>query len=475
MSRHRAQERELPRLREDDLSVAVLPALIIRVFLPAILKLWSIVPLFVTLNVVTPFTIVFFERMKWNSLGLPAVTVDRRHRRRVGAAEGRDRGNKRDGGGQDRNTTTPSEPCSRNPPRRSEDRLTILRPTIDEPSNGEGRARQRSIATLTSMTLDRLGRPLRDLRISVTDRCNFRCVYCMPKEVFGSDYRFLDRKELLTFEEIERVARVFVGLGVNKLRLTGGEPLVRKDVDRLIALLAPLGAELTLTTNASLLAPKAEALAAAGLDRVTVSLDSLDDETFRAMNDVDFPVQRVLDGIDAAAAAGMPVKVNAVIKRGLNEHSILEMAAHFRGTGHTLRFIEYMDVGTTNGWRLDDVVPAAEIVERISAEFPLEPVDPGYRGEVAKRWRYADGGGEVGLISSVTQPFCGDCTRSRISAEGRLYTCLFGIRGHDLRALVRRGASDEELATRSPGSGASAPTATPNGAPRQPSRCRKWR
>ena len=295
------------------------------------------------------------------------------------------------------------------------------------------------------MTLDRLGRPLRDLRISVTDRCNFRCVYCMPKEVFGSEYRFLDRKELLTFEEIERVARVFVGLGVNKLRLTGGEPLVRKDVDRLIALLAPLGAELTLTTNASLLAPKAAALAAAGLDRVTVSLDSLDDETFQAMNDVDFPVQRVLDGIDAAAAAGMPVKVNAVIKRGLNEHSILEMAAHFRGTGHTLRFIEYMDVGTTNGWRLDDVVPAGEIVERISAEFPLEPVDPGYRGEVAKRWRYADGGGEIGLISSVTQPFCGDCTRSRISAEGRLYTCLFGICGHDLRALVRRGASDEEL------------------------------
>ena len=273
------------------------------------------------------------------------------------------------------------------------------------------------------MTLDRLGRPLRDLRISVTDRCNFRCVYCMPK----------------------RVARVFVGLGVNKLRLTGGEPLVRKDVDRLIALLAPLGAELTLTTNASLLAPKAAALAAAGLDRVTVSLDSLDDETFQAMNDVDFPVQRVLDGIDAAAAAGMPVKVNAVIKRGLNERSILAMASHFRGTGHTLRFIEYMDVGTTNGWRLDDVVPAGEIVERISAEFPLEPVDPGYRGEVAKRWRYTDGGGEIGLISSVTQPFCGDCTRSRISAEGRLYTCLFGIRGHDLRALVRRGASDEEL------------------------------
>ncbi len=241
------------------------------------------------------------------------------------------------------------------------------------------------------MTLDRLGRPLRDLRISVTDRCNFRCVYCMPKEVFGSDYRFLDRKELLTFEEIARVAGVFTGLGVNKLRLTGGEPLVRKDVDRLIALLAPLGAELTLTTNASLLAPKAKALAAAGLDRVTVSLDSLDDETFQAMNDVDFPVARVLEGIEAAAAEGLPVKVNAVVKRGLNEHAILDMARHFRGSGHTLRFIEYMDVGATNGWRLDDVVPAAEIVERIGAEFPLEPVDPGYRGEVAKRWRYLDG------------------------------------------------------------------------------------
>jgi cyclic pyranopterin phosphate synthase len=295
------------------------------------------------------------------------------------------------------------------------------------------------------MTTDRLGRPLRDLRISVTDRCNFRCVYCMPKEVFGSEYRFLDRKELLSFEEIERVARVFVGLGVEKLRLTGGEPLVRKDVEHLIAKLAPLGAELTLTTNASLLAGKAQALAAAGLDRVTVSLDSLDDETFQAMNDVDFPVARVLEGIEAAAAAGLPVKVNAVVKRGLNEHAILPMARYFREAGHTLRFIEYMDVGATNGWRLDDVVPAAEIVARISAEFPLEPVDPGYRGEVAKRWRYADGAGELGLIASVTQPFCGDCTRARISAEGRLYTCLFGRRGHDLRALVRGGTADEGL------------------------------
>ena len=295
------------------------------------------------------------------------------------------------------------------------------------------------------MTTDRLGRPLRDLRISVTDRCNFRCVYCMPKEVFGSDYRFLDRKELLTFEELERVARVFVGLGVEKLRLTGGEPLVRKDVERLIALLAPLGVELTLTTNASLLGPKAKVLADAGLHRVTVSLDSLDDETFQAMNDVDFPVARVLEGIEAAAAAGLPVKVNAVVKRGLNEHAILDMARHFRETGHTLRFIEYMDVGATNGWRLDDVVPAAEIVERISARFPLEPAEANYRGEVAKRWRYLDGAGEIGLIASVTEPFCGDCTRARISAEGRLYTCLFAVRGHDLRALVRGGASDEEL------------------------------
>ena len=295
------------------------------------------------------------------------------------------------------------------------------------------------------MTLDRLGRPLRDLRISVTDRCNFRCVYCMPKSVFGTDYRFLDRKELLTFEEIERVARAAVALGVEKLRLTGGEPLVRKDVDRLIAMLAPLGVELTLTTNASLLESKAQVLASAGLHRVTVSLDSLDDETFRLMNDVDFSVSRVLDGIEAAAAAGLPVKVNAVVKRGLNDDGIVAMARYFREQGHTLRFIEYMDVGATNGWRLDDVVPAAEIIERISAELPLEPAEANYRGEVAQRWRYTDGSGEIGVIASVTQPFCGDCTRARISAEGRLYTCLFGLRGHDLRATIRGGASDEEL------------------------------
>ena len=295
------------------------------------------------------------------------------------------------------------------------------------------------------MTLDRLGRPLRDLRISVTDRCNFRCVYCMPKSVFGAGYRFLDRKELLSFEEIERVARAAIGLGVEKLRLTGGEPLVRKDVERLIALLAPLGAELTLTTNASLLAAKAQALADAGLHRITVSLDSLDDETFRMMNDVDFSVSKVLDGIEAAAAAGLPVKVNAVVKRGLNEDGIVPMARYFRERGHTLRFIEYMDVGATNGWRLDDVVPAREIVDRISAELPLEPAEANYRGEVAQRWRYADGSGEIGVIASVTQPFCGDCTRARVSAEGRLYTCLFGLRGHDLRALIRAGAGDDEL------------------------------
>jgi cyclic pyranopterin phosphate synthase len=297
------------------------------------------------------------------------------------------------------------------------------------------------------VTLDTLGRPLRDLRISVTDRCNFRCVYCMPKEVFGRDYRFLDRRELLTFEEIERLARAFVRLGVGKIRLTGGEPLLRRDLERLVELLARIDSlDLTLTTNGALLARKAEALAAAGLERVTVSLDSLDDATFRRMNDVDFGVDRVLEGIEAAAAAGLaPVKVNVVVKRGVNDDSVLPIAAHFRGTGHVLRFIEYMDVGHTNGWRMDDVVPAAEILEMIAGEFPLEPVEPAYRGEVARRWRYVDGTGEIGVIASVTQPFCGDCTRARLSAEGRLYTCLFAVRGHDLRALVRSGGPDQEL------------------------------
>jgi cyclic pyranopterin phosphate synthase len=293
--------------------------------------------------------------------------------------------------------------------------------------------------------LDTMQRPLRDLRISVTDRCNFRCVYCMPKEVFGNDYRYLERSELLTFEEIERVAASAVRLGVQKLRITGGEPLVRRGVEELIAMLARLPVEITLTTNGALLAEKAEALAAAGLRRITVSLDSLDDGPFRAMNDVDFPVQKVLDGIDAARGAGLPVKVNCVVKRGVNEQQVVELARYFRGTGDTLRFIEYMDVGHTNGWRLDDVVPAAEIVAALDAEFGVEPVEPGYRGEVAQRFRYRDGSGEVGVIASITQPFCGDCTRARLTAEGKLYTCLFALRGHDLRALLRDGASDDQI------------------------------
>jgi cyclic pyranopterin phosphate synthase len=294
--------------------------------------------------------------------------------------------------------------------------------------------------------LDTFGRPLRDLRISVTDRCNFRCVYCMPKEVYGLDHHFLERRELLTFEETARVARVFVDGGVQKIRITGGEPLVRRDLERLVAQLAQLDVDLTLTTNGSLLPKKAQLLADAGLRRVTVSLDSLDDTQFRALNDVDFPVASVLEGIDAASAAGLPVKVNAVIKRGANENQIVPMAAFFREQGHTLRFIEFMDVGHTNGWRLDDVVPAQEIVSALDDAFGVEPVDAGYRGEVARRWRYKDGRGEVGVIASVTQPFCGDCTRARLSAEGKLFTCLFAVRGHDLRALVRGGASDEELA-----------------------------
>jgi len=296
--------------------------------------------------------------------------------------------------------------------------------------------------------VDAFGRPLRDLRISVTDRCNFRCTYCMPKEVFGHDYRFLDRKELLDFEEITRVARAAVSLGVQKLRLTGGEPLIRRDVERLIAMLSELDAEVTLTTNASLLPRKAQALKDAGLDRITVSLDSMDDATFRAMNDVDFPVDRVLDGIEAAQAVGLPVKVNSVVKRGVNEKQVVALARYFRETPHILRFIEYMDVGATNGWRMDDVVSAAEIVNLIDAEFPIQPAEANYRGEVAKRWRYKDGRGEIGIIASVTQPFCGDCTRSRISAEGKLYTCLFAVRGHDLRALIRSGATDEQLAAK---------------------------
>ena len=273
---------------------------------------------------------------------------------------------------------------------------------------------------------DTLGRPLRDLRISVTDRCNFRCVYCMPREVFDADHKFLPHSAILTFEEITRLARVFVGLGVRKLRLTGGEPLVRKGVDRLIAMLAPLGADLTLTTNGSLLARQARTLKTAGLDRITVSLDSLDEATFRAINDADFPVADVLEAIDVAAAAGFaPIKVNMVVKRGVNDAEIVAMARRFRGTGHIVRFIEYMDVGSTNGWRMDDVVPSMEVVRRIGEAFPLEPLDPNYPGEVAERWRYRDGTGEIGVISSVTQAFCATCNRLRLSTEGSLYTCLF--------------------------------------------------
>jgi GTP 3',8-cyclase len=292
--------------------------------------------------------------------------------------------------------------------------------------------------------VDTLGRPLHDLRISVTDRCNFRCTYCMPKEIFGADYAFLPRAEVLTFEEIERVARVFVDLGVEKLRLTGGEPLVRRDlailVEKLAAIRRPDGRplDLTLTTNGSALRRLAQPLADAGLQRVTVSLDSLDDAVFSAMNGVDFPVARVLDGIAAAQEAGLgPIKINMVVRRAVNEASVLPMARWARDEGLILRFIEYMDVGHTNGWRMDDVVAADELVATVDAEMPLEAVPPRYRGEVATRYRYRDGSGEVGLIASVTRPFCGDCTRARISAEGRVYTCLFTGEGHDLRAILR--------------------------------------
>jgi GTP 3',8-cyclase len=299
---------------------------------------------------------------------------------------------------------------------------------------------------------DTLGRAMRDLRISVTDRCNFRCTYCMPKEIFGADYAFLPRDQVLSFEEIERSARIFVSLGVEKLRITGGEPLVRRELPHLIEMLAALRRpdggpiDLTLTTNGSALRALARPLAAAGLQRVTVSLDSLDDAVFGAMNGIEFPVARVLDGIDAALEAGLaPVKINMVVRRGINEASVLPMAAWARETGVILRFIEYMDVGHSNGWRLDEVVPAAELVETIAAAWPVEPAEPAYRGEVAGRWRYADGGGEFGVISSVTQPFCRDCTRARLSAEGKLYTCLFAVDGHDLRAVLRSGATDAEL------------------------------
>jgi cyclic pyranopterin phosphate synthase len=295
--------------------------------------------------------------------------------------------------------------------------------------------------------VDTLGRPLHDLRISVTDRCNFRCTYCMPKEVFGPDFAFLPRSEILSFEEIAGLAAVFVGLGVEKLRLTGGEPLVRRDLPLLVQMLAairrPDGAplDLTLTTNGSALRQLAPALAQAGLQRVTVSLDSLDDAVFSAMNGVDFPVAKVLDGIAAANAAGLaPIKINMVVRRGINEASVVPMARWARDEGLVLRFIEYMDVGHTNGWRMDDVVPADELVATVDAAMPLEEVPPRYRGEVATRYRYRDGGGEIGLIASVTRPFCGDCTRARISADGHFYTCLFTAAGHDLRAILRAPA-----------------------------------
>jgi cyclic pyranopterin phosphate synthase len=302
---------------------------------------------------------------------------------------------------------------------------------------------------MTNTPIDTLARPLRDLRISVTDRCNFRCTYCMPKSVFGRDFRFLPASQLLTFEEIARLSRIFVGRGVEKIRLTGGEPLLRRDIEILVAMLAEIPGirDLTLTTNASLLAGKAKTLRAAGLHRVTVSLDSTDDATFRAMNDVEFPVARVLEGIDAALAAGFgPIKINMVVKRGVNERDILPMARRFRGPDHIVRFIEYMDVGSTNGWRLEEVVSAAEIIRTIASEMPLEPAEPNYRGEVAGRYRYLDGGGEIGVIASVTQPFCRDCTRARLASEGMLYTCLFATRGHDFRALLRGGAPDAEIA-----------------------------
>jgi cyclic pyranopterin phosphate synthase len=300
-----------------------------------------------------------------------------------------------------------------------------------------------------SAVVDALQRPVRDLRISVTDRCNFRCTYCMPKEIFGRNYAFLPRTELLSFEEITRLAHLFSTEGVSKVRLTGGEPLLRRDLERLVAMLAAIDGitDIALTTNGAALAAKARTLKDAGLNRVTVSLDALDDDTFAAMNDVGFPVARVLEGIQAAADAGLtPVKVNMVVKRHVNDHAILAMAERFRHSGHILRFIEYMDVGTTNGWRLDDVVAAEEIRSTIDANWPLEPLRPNYPGEVANRYRYRDNAGEIGLIASVTQPFCGNCTRARLSADGKLHTCLFASRGHDLRALLRRGATDQELA-----------------------------
>ncbi|HXU23746.1 MAG TPA: GTP 3',8-cyclase MoaA [Tepidiformaceae bacterium] len=306
------------------------------------------------------------------------------------------------------------------------------------------------------MTLrDTFDRPLRDLRISVTDRCNFRCTYCMPRDVFGPGYQFLQRADLLTYEEIARLTRIFIANGVEKIRLTGGEPLVRRDLDHLIALIAPMEGlkDLTLTTNGSLLRAQAGRLKAAGLQRITVSLDSMDDEVFQSMNDAGVPVSVVLDGIEAAMEAGLsPIKINAVVKRGVNDHTVVDLARHFKAysaggqrEAPIVRFIEYMDVGATNGWQLEHVVTGKEIVERINAELPIEPATPNYRGEVARRWRYRDGSGEIGVITSISEPFCGDCTRARLSPEGELFTCLFGTHGHDFRSLLRNGASDEQI------------------------------
>ena len=306
----------------------------------------------------------------------------------------------------------------------------------------------------TGFVADALARPLQDLRISLTDRCNFRCVYCMPEESFGKDHAFLPQTSLLSFEEITRIAQIFVAHGVQKIRLTGGEPLLRKHIENLIEMLAQLktpdgrDVELTLTTNGSLLAKKAQALKDAGLNRVTVSLDSLDDATFRRMNGVDFPVADVLHGLDAAHAAGLgPIKVNMVVKRGMNDREIVPMARHFKGSPFILRYIEYMDVGASNNWKMDEVIPSAEVVEHIAAHMPLEAIDPNHKGETAERWRYRDGGGEIGVISSVTQAFCRDCVRARLSTVGVLYTCLFATSGHDLRALIRHGKTDEEIST----------------------------
>jgi GTP 3',8-cyclase len=306
----------------------------------------------------------------------------------------------------------------------------------------------------TNALTDTRNRQLRDLRISVTDRCNFRCVYCMPKEIFGRDFTFMDRGELLTFEEITRLATIAVAHGVEKVRLTGGEPLLRKGLDELVGMLAALHTpdgrdiDIALTTNGSMLAVKAKSLKDAGLGRVTVSLDSLDEATFNAMNDVDFPVANVLHGIDVAHEVGLgPIKINMVIKRGQNDKDIVAMARHFKGSPYILRFIEFMDVGTSNGWKMAEVVPSAEVISRINAELPLEEVAANYNGETSVRWRYRDGGGEIGVISSVTQSFCHSCTRVRVSTEGKLFTCLFATGGHDLRALMRGGCSDEQLST----------------------------